>query len=326
MTAVQRKQLTREKLKQLLSAIGSRAKKDDEQPKCEPNDWRKPNCFNKNELELINSLTENTMNIIAEKFEDIAHRKFEASVTNAKQLFADDFLDEQQKEQQQNYYLAFGTEQNNYSAFVATPLPTAVQWVKLALGDSESDSEAKDQENKNLSPLEESLLWDITSTVVQALSEAHPNDQFISDEKIASQQLPFVLQNTEQMFKIDFQIKEADADKPTNAYFLIPTGILKKLNEKADKSENIYSAKQISNAILKHLQKIPVTVTALLGNASLTLEEIMNLQNSDIILLDKKSNEPASLNINENEIFKCRMAKSKGKYAVIITGLSKNKD
>ena len=262
------------------------------------------------------------MNIIAEKFEDIAHRKFEVSVTNAKQLFADDFLDEQQKEQQQNYYLAFGTEQNNYSAFVAMPPPTAVQWVKLSLGDSES----KDQENKNLSPLEESLLWDITSTIVQALSEAHPNAQFIPDEKIASQQLPFVLQNTEQMFKIDFQIKEADADKPTNAYFLIPTGILKNLNEKANKSENIYSAKQVSSAILKHLLEIPVTVTALLGNAYPTFEEIMSLQNSDIMLLDKKSNEPASLNINENEIFECRMAKSKGKYAIVITGFSKNKN
>ena len=67
---------------------------------------------------------------------------------------------------------------------------------------------------------------------------------------------------------------------------------------------------------------MPVSITAQLASTVLTLEEALNLEAGDILLLDKKVNEPIELITSGRTALLGRPAKSAGKYAVVITELS----
>ena len=79
------------------------------------------------------------------------------------------------------------------------------------------------------------------------------------------------------------------------------------------------SADDISKVILGHLQEIPVLATAQLASAALTFEEIMSLQVDDIVLLDRRIDEPVELIANSRTVCYGWPVKSAGKYAVSIT-------
>jgi flagellar motor switch protein FliM len=64
---------------------------------------------------------------------------------------------------------------------------------------------------------------------------------------------------------------------------------------------------------------MPVFITGKLASAVLTFEEIMDLQPDDILLLDKKVDQPAELIVGDRTVYYGSPAKSAGKYAVAIT-------
>jgi flagellar motor switch protein FliM len=98
--------------------------------------------------------------------------------------------------------------------------------------------------------------------------------------------------------------------------------IQKSLNPIAGKSSDIkhvFSGQQVSQAMLDHIQELPVSILAQLGSAKLTFKEVMNLNSSDILLLDTKVDDPALLFVDGVERFHCRPAQSSGNFAVVIT-------
>ena len=80
-----------------------------------------------------------------------------------------------------------------------------------------------------------------------------------------------------------------------------------------------FSAEDISKLILEHLQEMPVLITGQLASAVLSFEELMNLQADDILLLDKRVDQPVELIVDGRTVYYGRPAKSAGKYAVTIT-------
>ena len=81
----------------------------------------------------------------------------------------------------------------------------------------------------------------------------------------------------------------------------------------------VFSAEDISNAMLNHVYEVPILVKAQLDSTVFTFEEIMNLGVGDILLLDKKTDEPIELIVEDRILFRGWPAKSAGKYAVVIT-------
>ncbi len=66
------------------------------------------------------------------------------------------------------------------------------------------------------------------------------------------------------------------------------------------------------------MSSTPVTVTAQLASTALSFGEVMNLQVDDILLLDKKVDEPAELMIDGRTVYCGWPTKSAGKYALTI--------
>jgi flagellar motor switch protein FliM len=69
------------------------------------------------------------------------------------------------------------------------------------------------------------------------------------------------------------------------------------------------------------MQKMPIYITAQLASTVLTLKEIMSLEVGDILLLDKKVNEPIELITSGRTALLGRPARLAGKNAVVITEL-----
>jgi flagellar motor switch protein FliM len=132
--------------------------------------------------------------------------------------------------------------------------------------------------------------------------------------------LPVDAAATEEICRISFDVKKADAEEGSAAYFVIPCKELAPATGKTVPGGE-FSVNEISTAILDNLQEVKVTVTAQLDSAKLTFEELINLRVNDMLLLDKTVAEPIELIVEGKTLFSGRPAKSTGKYAVVVAAV-----
>ncbi|MCK4913490.1 MAG: FliM/FliN family flagellar motor switch protein [Planctomycetes bacterium] len=308
---------TMEKIKVLLGAVGSRKIKPDDNIETTPYDWSHPKCFNNEELDKFNGFTKKLVAATAKNFSSLYSKDFEVEADSATQHFTDEFL-RQPPAEKPNYYLAFGADQNDLCGLICIEAETALLWTAQLLGDSIS----KDELNRELLPLEKTLLMDIALLIVKAFSKCHKYCDFVAAEKlIKSKPIPISdADETKKICKIILNIKQADSKDDAKAInILIPCGILDSVVGKKPKSNNNASDANNSKAILAHLNNATVSATAQLVRMSLKFEEVMELSAGDVLVLDKKIDEPIDFIIEDKMFFKAKPAQAAGKYAVVIT-------
>ena len=310
------KNLSKEMMHKLLAAVGSEPVEDTTQIEATEYNWHQPHYFDNNQLNKLEDFTEDLARAVAEKFTHFCHSEFDVTVVSTTQHFASDFLDQALDSEQNDYYLAFGTDQEHPCGLISMPAQTAFIWTRQLLGDTESVEDSRVE----LSLLEESLLLDIASAIVAALSATYSARDFQPAMNIVRRQLPLELQGTEEICKITFGVKKADLENSTEAHFLILCRELKPLVGKTARVVGGFSAEDVSKTILGHMQQMPVSVTAQLASTALTIEEIMGLEVDDVLLFDKRIDEPVELIVGGRTAFRVWPAKLAGKYAVVITG------
>jgi flagellar motor switch protein FliM len=307
--------LSREKMQQLLIAVGSKPQEDAAQIEATEYNWHEPHCFSSEQLVKLDDFAERAATAVAEKLSDFCRTQFDVTVTSTTQHFADEFLNQPSDGEQKDYYLPFGSDPEHPCGLLGMPEQTALIWATQLLGDSESEKDS----GRALSQLEESLLLDLTSALVEVFSGLHTTCDFHPAGSIVSGQWPLELHGTEELCKIAFDIKKADSEDGSGVHFLMPCRNLEPVVGKITQAADKFSAGEISRAVLSHLQEIPVTVTAQLASTTLTFEEMMNLQANDILLLDKKVDQPVELIVDDRSVCYGWPAKSAGSYAVTIT-------
>lgn len=326
--------LSREKMQQLLAAIGSRPAKDTAQVEATEYDWHQPHHFSSDQLKKLECFTEKVAAAIAKKFATLYNSDFDVTIASTTQHFAYEFLDQVSAGEQSGYYLAFGIGQQqgsqsarsqmkgekpfgdiNPCGLISIPLQTAISWVTQLLGEKESEKEP----DKALSQLEESLLSDIGFGIVEAFSNSYEGCDFYPAGGIIREKLPLELRGPEELCKITFSTKKAETENSAEADLLILCDKLDPVVGKSVQADSKLSANDISKAILKHLSQMSVSVTAQLASTALTFEQIMSLRPCDVLLLDKRINEAVELIVEGRTLFRGQPAKSTGKYAVVIT-------
>jgi flagellar motor switch protein FliM len=308
-----------EKIHQLLAAVGSEPAEDTTQIEAKEYNWNEPHYFSSEQLVKLDYFTETVAGAMAEKFTDFCRSEFDVTIASTTQHFVDEFLNDSSDGEQKDYYLAFGTDQEHLCGLIGIPGKTAVVWATQLLGDSGSE---EGDSGRDLSQLEESLLLDLTSALVEVFSGLYTTSDFQPAESIVKGQWPLELPGTEEVFKITFNVKKAvpDSDEQgAGAYFLIPCSRLELIAGKSAQAAGESSAGDTSRAVLSHLQEMSVIVKAQLASTVPTFEEIMNLQEDDILLLDKRVDQPVELVVDNRSICYGWPAKSDGKYAVTIT-------
>jgi len=310
------KNLSKEKIHQLLVAVGSGPLEDTTGIKATEYNWNKPHYFDRKQLNRLDDFTKRVARSMSVKFVDFCHSDFDVNVVSTEQHFAAELVNQAMESGQNDYYLAFGNDHDHPCGLISIPTQTAFIWSTQLLGDPESEVE---DSGRDLSQLEESLLLDLLSALIKAFSQK--NWDFQPGKNIARRLFPIELKGTEELCKITFDVKKTDQEKGTEAYILILCSKLESFVGKAEQAVGGFSADDISKAILGRMQKMPVYITAQLASTVLTLKEIMSLEVGDILLLDKKVNEPIELITSGRTALLGRPAKLAGKYAVIITEL-----
>jgi flagellar motor switch protein FliM len=307
--------MSREKIQQLIMAIGSASKDEAAQVDAAQYNWQEPHYFNKEQLVKLDYFTDAVAAEVARKFAKLCRNEFNVTISSTTQHYVDEILSHLPGSEQMDYYLPFGTGQEHMCGLVGIPEQTAVNWATQLLGDSESEKDS----SRNLSQLEESLLLDLASILVDLFSGPDKSLDFHPATSIVKGQWPLELEGTEEICKITFDVKEAESEKSSEAYFLILCSELTPVTGKTARDSGEFSAEDISKFILGHLQEMPVLITGQLASAVLNFEELMNLQLDDIVLLDRRVDQPVELVVDGRTVYYGWPVKSAGKYAVTIT-------
>jgi len=287
---------------------------------------------------------------MAEKFTQLYHSDFNVTITSTTQHFAGELFEQILSSGQNDYYLAFGPNQQTQrllgedksgGGFISIPAQTAVAWAKQLLGDPAPEKDASaEPSSKALSQLEESLLFDIASAIVESLSISLPatggplaDYNFQPASELVKGSAPSLLQGqgTAELCKITFGVQKAGSEdnagtplRGNQAHLLIPANMLAPIVGKITETDKKLSAQDISKAIFEHLQQMPISITAQLAVAVLTFEQLISLRPSDVLLLNKAIDEPVELIVEGRTLFRGQPAKSSGQHAVVITELSGN--
>ena len=308
--------LSRQKIQQILASVGAQSQEDDNQNiDASDYNWNQPRCFSSDQLKELDTFTEKLAQACAEKYTQLFNNEFNVTITSTTQHFASEIADPENIKS--DYYLNFGTENQTFG-IVGIPGATAINWTTQLLGDADST----ENEDRELSRLEQSLLLDIASTIIEALSASYDNYDLQPTGEIVRERLPVELEGTEELCKITFSVKKTDSENASDAYFLMFCNKLEPVIGQNVQTGEDSSAKDVSKAMLEHVHELPVAVTAQLDSIALTFEEIMSLQVDDILLLDKRANEPVELIVEGKTMLRGCPAKSNGNYAVVITELT----
>ena len=306
--------MSKEKIQQLLKAVGSRPQTNDTVIECAEINWHEPHYFDKEQLAKLETFSRKVASVLSERFTVLCRSQFEVEITSASQHYADEFIDSANEGEKKDYYLSFGSAPDKEFGLLAIPEQTAIFWAKQLLGDSDSNEDS----GRELSQLEESLLYDLVSALVKSLASANAKCDYNVSGSIVPGQVPIKLYGSEEMFRISFSVKKAGTEKNANASFLIPCRKLEAVTGKNKYSQAESSTQDFSKIIIEHLGSTPVCVTARLASSELSFEEMMNLQAGDIIVLDKQINEPVELIVEGHAVAFGLPGKSEGKYAVAI--------
>jgi len=305
--------LSKEKMQQILTSIGSKMINDDKNDaEAVEYNWQQPHCFTNSQLKKLDSFTKKVAKKCTQKFSQLCHNDFDVKIVSTTQHFADELTEN--KNAQNEYYLAIGSEDQTFG-MVSIPGKAAIVWAAQLLGDSKSAEDL----DRTLTQLEQSILFDLTAGIIDALSNSCDDYELQPASEIVGGQMPIEFEGDEELCKITLSVKKTDSEDAHEIYFLIFCDKLQTIVEqKVEINENI-SPKEISKAMLDYVRTTPVSVTAQLASISLDFEKMMNLQVDDIILLGKGVGEPIELIVEGQTFFRGRSAKSDGKYAVVIT-------
>lgn len=309
------KNLTREKLCQLITAAKQHSSAEQSNVESTEYDWQEPHHFSFEQLAELESFSKRFESGIAAALDGLCQVQFEVTAGSVTQQFTMSLAERITNEMQDNYFLPFMTGKDRPGGFIAVSTETA----SAIVGHMLRDSNVKASEDKKLSELEESILTDALGALVETISTEFEKSECSSIHK-ASQfvkgQWPFVTLGLEDLTSIDFGIKHEDAEHQ------IKLTIFSYLAEPAlgmiSGPQPEVGAEKMYNAIMQKAHKVPIEVTAQFCSASITLNDIMSLNAGDVILLEQKVHEPVKVLFNGREGFTGYPAQSSGKYAIVI--------
>jgi len=313
--------MSKEKIQQLMMAVGSKPAEDTAQVEATEYNWQEPHYFSSEQLVKLGFFTKSAAGAMAQKFSRFFRNGYSVTVASTTQHYVQEFLGTLSDGEQGDYYIAFGDEKesaNGGCGLVGMPEQAAHNWAKQLLGDSESDKEP----GGDMTQLEESLLLDLVSALLEAFSGNNKSFDLHAAKNISKGQWPLEMEGTEELCKITFDVKKADSENGSKFYFLILCSKLGPVTGIAGQDSVDFSTEEVSKAILGHLNDMSVLITGQLATTVLTFEEILDLQVDDILVLDKRIDEPVELIVGDRAFYYGFPAKSAGKYAVTIMNVA----
>jgi flagellar motor switch protein FliM len=314
MTDTSIQDLSRTKLRRLLAAVGSAPAEEAAPPEAVEYDWRDPHFFSEEQRNELAAAMSHVAALMGEKFVHFFNQEFSVAPTSITQHFAADLCGDADFGSMR--CLTFGAQSAPPCGFLATTRTAASQWARRLLGDADADGDTE----RPLSALEESLLHDLTHSLVEAFLTPLQAHQALGPGDAVSQDVPETrFEMTEPVCRIAFDVKADDDAEVKEVYVVSSCRILAPSVGKELKASTSVAPADLSKMLTEHLYQMPVTVVARLDSTLLNFRELVDLNVDDILLFDKTIAEPVELMVEERVVSRGRAAQSDGQYAVWIT-------
>jgi flagellar motor switch protein FliM len=302
----------------LLTAVGSTKAADDAVGEVTPFDWKHPRYFDHEQRNRIAAMMTQVAAVLSERFAHFYNQSFDVSVTSVAEHFAGVLQD--RITSKESHCLTFGPSSGQTAGLLIVNAAAAFSWVTLLLGDQDAPAA-----ERTLSALEQSLLTDLMTALVLTFLPPLGADK---DMKPAAQFVkglpgsPF--EATQEISTVVFQAKKANSEAAQELTFVLPCSALAPLAGKVIAAPPKVSGDELSRQIMEHLQEMPVNITAVLGRSALSFTEAVELSPDDVLLLDKTTDMPIELRIDDRPVFWGHPAQCEGQYAMLVTSAAKN--
>ena len=181
-------------------------------------------------------------------------------------------------------------------------------WVGTLLGGGASAPPA----DRPLSSLEASLVFDVVRVLTETIGACRSRALAMEfTEQLFDNCRAIAGQDSEEWVRFSWSL-EGSAGQPA-IVMLLPAEAVGPL---AGWSTQRPTSEQSRQAMLSHVQRAAVGLQVMLGQARLTMGELAQLESGDVLLLDRRADEPIDVLVGGKRLWLGRPAASRGQYAV----------
>lgn len=301
-------------VRRLLAAVGSAHAADDVPTEVIQHDWRSPHYFNEDQYNRLAAVISQVAAAIGGRLAHFFNSDVSVAPASIAQHFAGGLRDLGLLKGR--YFLVLGPGKGTPCGFLGITAATAMRWVRRLLG----DVEASDSPAGSLSPLEESLLTDLVTAGMESfLAPLRAQQDLRGSEQIIMGDPAVRFEPAQEICTIAFSVTGDGWNEPDEMLFVLPCSVLAPLVGKSQRAIQTVPPEELSRILTAHIQKMPVTVTVRLGGTVLSVEELLDLDQDDILLLEKPLDEPIDLLVEGRTVFRGRPARAAGRCAVVVT-------
>ncbi len=297
----------------LLTAAKKQSSSAPEEPEAIDYDWDSPSSFTLSELENLETFTAQAGIEIAKALSGQIREEVELQADKPQQYYAEK-LPLLQSETA-NFCISLSTEGSKACGLIAIPGSQTIEWVAKVLGGSAGNSE---QERK-LSSLEAALLQDILDAVTKAFSNAfsQAGGKTLKPGTEISPKAELPEANPSDEYTLLSFRTGPDENQPTISIILTCDVLAGAAGGRKDGQDN-ESPENMRKKMLTTVEQGYVEGYVSLGTADLTIREVMDLEEGDVMLIHKRIDEPAEFIVHGNAVLSGYLSRCEGQYALRI--------
>jgi len=285
-----------------------------------PFDFRLPNRISKNQIRTIRNIHEN----FAESFSSFLMNKLQ-SIININVISVDQIYYSEYVLSVSNpaCLYTFGIEHTDIRGILELSTELAFTLVDRLLGGGGGGS----KKSKVITPIEQKVLVEVVSRVMKDLRKSwqiiddfeFSVDRFEPDIDFAQ-----ITSQSESVLLVTLELLIGDQSYLMNVCFATYAfdSILSKLsnqNTSTIRPVKYHGGISAKTIIRQHLAATELGVAVLFGKALLTFKQLMELENGDVIILDKKVGDEVDVRVNQKILFKGSTGNVNGHKAVKVT-------
>lgn len=262
--------------------------------------WHEPQRFTRGQLDAVKDYCDRAAEAVRLSVVELLNDEYTECSATFSQRFAPDVVGEWA--QNTDFLIPIADASRQFAGAISLPIDRGLVWVQALLG--AIDPEASQEDQKELSPLEEGLLEDVAGVLLGALITAAQTPEAVltplggvhhevysPPENAPSDYAVIAIELARDGQKVPVTITvSADA--------LLPVCGGSGGGEKNDGQDD-QGADEAKSRMRWYAGLATVVVTAELGSAQVTMRDIMTLEEGDVLLLDRKMDAPADLRLRD---------------------------
>ena len=309
--------LSRDQLRDILVAARDNLPVEENDLEVYDYDWKRPHQFNDVHHAILLQFRKQFSADLAELFSEMCNDPSRVTIPQAREYYCEgirkEFCD-----QKKNLYMVLADENNIEVGALILPYLSAIQWTAKMLGDTDPEV----SEDYEMSNLEESLLVDFCDNLLRKFSDMLVKQELggiRSLSVLSDRDWPIECLDYEEFTLLQLQVEHTGGS--SEASLVIMSSYLGPMLDITFPDESQSNNRQARDAVISNLNKIPIEIDVLLGNANVAVSNLMNLVKGDVVVLDRKVNEPVEALIEGKVFFRGYPARSSNRYALAVSGM-----